>query len=71
MKEESMTERVSPTDRLFLTAQALLAEVGYPITEERLTQALPLMREILAEIRILDELDLEGVEPITVFRVGV
>jgi hypothetical protein len=47
----------------------LLREIaGYPITPERMDAALPLVREMLRAIRILDEVDLGVIEPMTIFR---
>lgn len=61
--------REPDADNLLIACETLLHELSYyPITPERLTAAAPLIREIRAAIRMLDEVDVSGVEPVTVFR---
>jgi hypothetical protein len=66
-------ESAMPTDNasdkvLLATYEIVLGEVaGYPVDAARLRDALPLFREIMGEIRRLDELDLERFEPATTF----
>ena len=56
-------------DPLLVACDAALREVGgYPVTPDRLGAALPLIREMLAAIRAMDEVDVSGSEPMTVFR---
>ena len=64
-----MPEIKPEPDRLAALCEVLLHEVaGYPITRERLDTALPLMRDMLRAIRMLDELDVASVEPMISFR---
>ena len=57
------------TDRLMTACDAVLREVGgSSIGEARLAEALPLIRSMVAAIRAMDEVDVGGVEPMTVFR---
>jgi hypothetical protein len=56
-------------DPLLMTCAAMLQEVaGYPITDERLQAARPVIREVLTAIRALDKVDVSKVEPMTIFR---
>jgi hypothetical protein len=62
-----MTEKADPTPLATLCV-AMLHELGdYPITSERIERALPLVSDLLGHIRRLDELDVEQIEPATVF----
>ncbi len=55
---------------LLAACEAMLREVSqFPITPERLADAGVVFRDVIAAIRALDEVDLEGVEPATHFRV--
>ena len=57
------------SDRLMTACDAMLREVGaYSIGEARLEEALPLIRSMVAAIRAMDEVDVRGIEPMTVFR---
>ena len=48
---------------------SLLHEIaGYAITEERVEEALPLIRDLLGHIRHLDEVSVETLEPATTFK---
>jgi hypothetical protein len=61
--------RESHADKLLTTCEALLRELSdYSITPERLIAATPLIDEIHVAIRMLDEVDVSRVEPVTVFR---
>jgi hypothetical protein len=63
-----MREDESP-DPLMAACAALLREIGgYPIDHVRLEAALPLIRSMMTAIRAMDEVDVRGVEPMTVFR---
>jgi hypothetical protein len=56
-------------DPLLVACSAMMREAGgYAMDPERLAAALPVIRGTLAAIRTLDELDLDGVEPMTTFR---
>ena len=58
-------------DPLLRACDAVLREVGgTTVTPERLAAAGPLITEILAAIRMMDEVDVNNVEPATVFRVA-
>jgi hypothetical protein len=57
------------SEALLVACDAVLREVaGYPITSERLSAALPLIREILLAIRAMDEVDVSASEPMITFR---
>jgi hypothetical protein len=57
------------TDRLMTACDAVLREVGgFSVGDARLAEALPLIRSMVAAIRAMDEVDVGGVEPMTVFR---
>lgn len=63
------SSRKSDANKLLTICEALLRELSdYPITPERLNAAAPLIREIHEAIRMLDEVDVSGVEPVTIFR---
>jgi hypothetical protein len=63
-----MQESEGP-DPLMTACDAVLHEVGaYSIGEARLAEALPLIRSMVAAIRAMDEVDVRGIEPMTVFR---
>lgn len=56
-------------DPLLQACNAVLREVaGAPISPERLEAAGPLIAEIVAAIRLMDEVDVRDVEPATIFR---
>lgn len=56
-------------DPLLTACAAMMREVGsYDMDPDRLAAALPIIRTTAAAIRTLDELDLDGIEPMTVFR---
>lgn len=62
-----MQESEGP-DPLMAACDAVLREVGgYPISDARLAEALPLIRSMVAAIRAMDEVDVGGIEPMTVF----
>ena len=64
-----MTIPQDDPDPLLAACAAMLQEVaGYPITAERLQAAGPVIREVLRAIRVLDKVDVSGVEPMTIFR---
>jgi hypothetical protein len=64
-----MNEPNNPSDLLLQTCEALLREIAsYPITSDRLLEALPLIKDSLAAIRRMDEVDVSGLEPMTVVR---
>lgn len=64
-----MKESATHLDPLIAACDAVLREVAaYPITPERLHSAGPLIVEIVSAIREMDEVDVSGVEPLTVFR---
>jgi hypothetical protein len=57
------------SDALLVACDAVLREIaGYPITSDRLNAALPLIREIQAAIRAMDDVDVSVSEPMTTFR---
>jgi hypothetical protein len=54
---------------MLIACEAVLRDIAsYPITSERLLQALPLIKESIAAIRTMDEADVSGLEPMTVMR---
>ncbi len=56
-------------EQLVQLCAAMLHEIGgYAITTERIRLALPLIRGTLAEIRRLDALELDAIEPAVIFR---
>ncbi len=60
---------MNPDDPLLAACAAMMREAGgYAIDAERLAAALPVIRGTAKAIRTLDELDLDEVEPMTVFR---
>jgi hypothetical protein len=64
-----MSDRVESSDALLAACSAVLREVAdYPITAERLEAALPLVKEMIAAIRMMDEVDVDGIEPATAFQ---
>lgn len=64
-----MPNRDVNSDALIVACDAVLREIaGYPITPDRLNAALPLIREALSAIRLMDELDVSASEPMTTFR---
>jgi hypothetical protein len=61
----------NPSDPLLRACEAALSEIaGYPITGERLSEALPLIRQAIAAIREMDEADVSGLEPMTIIRLS-
>ncbi|MRX37577.1 hypothetical protein [Aminobacter sp. MDW-2] len=65
-----MVKITGPGDTLQAAYEVVLKEMGnYPTQAERLEDAMPLLREILGEIRRLDEIDLDEIEPATTFEV--
>lgn len=61
--------RETLNDPLLVACRAMMQEAGgYAMDPERLAAALPVIRGTIAAIRTLDELDLDGIEPMTVFR---
>jgi hypothetical protein len=57
------------SDALLVACDAVLREIaGYPITSDRLSAALPLIREIQSAIRAMDDVDVSASEPMTTFR---
>ena len=66
-----MTDQPTESDPLFLACDALLREIaGTEISTDRLSDALPVIRETIAAIREMDEVDVAGVEPATAFRLA-
>ncbi len=64
-----MPEPGANSDGLLAACDTLLREIaGYPITPERINAALPVIRDMLRAIRMLDDVDLGAVEPMTTFR---
>jgi hypothetical protein len=64
-----MSDRAESSDALLAACSAVLREVAeYPITPERLEAALPLVKEMIAAIRMMDEVDVDGIEPATAFH---
>jgi hypothetical protein len=60
-----------PDDPLLLAVTAMLRELAdFPITEDRLAEARPIVEATLVAIRSLDEADVEGLEPATQFAVS-
>jgi hypothetical protein len=66
-----MNEPTSTTDPMLIACEAVLREIAsYPVTSERLLEALPLIKESIAAIRTMDEADVNGLEPMTVMRLA-
>jgi hypothetical protein len=64
-----MADQDPNPDPLLVACDALLREVaGYPLSADRLEAAVPLIREILSAIRMMDEVDVSASEPMTTFR---
>ena len=58
------------SDPLLSACDAVLREIANaPISHERLEAARSLIAEIVTAIRMMDEVDVRGIEPATVFRV--
>jgi hypothetical protein len=54
---------------MLIACEAVLRDMAsYPITGERLLEALPLIKESIAAIRTMDGADVSGLEPMTVMR---
>lgn len=65
-----MVKTTGPDDTLQGAYEIVLREMGNYLTEvERLEDCMPLLREIMEEIRRLDEIDLDAIEPATTFEV--
>jgi hypothetical protein len=66
-----MNEPTSTSDPMFIACEAVLRDIAsYPVTSERLLDALPLIKEAIAAIRAMDEADVKGLEPMTVMRLA-
>jgi hypothetical protein len=64
-----MGDAQGTSEPLLLACDAVLREVaGYPITPDRLSAALPLIRSFVSAIRAMDEVELGALEPMTTFR---
>jgi hypothetical protein len=64
-----MSDTSSTSDPMLIACEAVLREISnYPITTERLLEALPLIREALLSIRAMDNVNVTGIEPMTVVR---
>lgn len=63
-----MSGDTKPRDALLDAYELVLHEIGgYPIDRERLNDALPMFEDIMKQVRRLDELDLDEVEPATTY----
>lgn len=64
-----MTAERRRADPMLQTYAAVLREVaGYEITGERLEAAMPLIRQMVSAIRLMDEVDVSEIEPMVAFR---